>query len=82
MPPIKPVEQTAPLALPDGTLTDQGRAVLNSVAAGDLAPGQGAQLLTAIATLARVIEIDELERRITTLEGNCVVDDAPERKKP
>ncbi len=82
LPPIKPVEQAAPLALPDGTLTDQGRAVLNSVAAGEIAPAQGAQLLTAIATLARVIEIDELERRITTLEGNCVVDDAPERKKP
>ena len=33
-----------------------------------IAPGQGAQLLTAIATLARVIEIDELERRLTALE--------------
>ncbi|MBS0346601.1 MAG: hypothetical protein JSR69_09075, partial [Proteobacteria bacterium] len=58
LPPIKPVEQPQPLSLPDGTLTDQGRAVLASVAAGELAPGQGAQLLTAIGTLARVTEID------------------------
>ncbi|MFM9879392.1 MAG: hypothetical protein ACKVOO_03160 [Burkholderiaceae bacterium] len=31
-----------------------------SVAAGELAPGQGAALLGAIGTLARVAEVDEL----------------------
>ena len=68
LPPIKPVEQSQPLSLPDGTLTEQGRAVLASVAAGELAPGQGAALLGAIGTLARVTEIDELARRIEALE--------------
>ena len=68
LPPIKPVEQSQPLSLPDGTLTEQGRAVLASVAAGELAPGQGAALLGAIGTLARVAEIDELARRIEALE--------------
>ncbi|HQS19668.1 MULTISPECIES: DUF5681 domain-containing protein [unclassified Acidovorax] len=68
LPPIKPVEATQALSLPDGTLTDQGRAVLASVAAGELAPGQGAALLGAIGTLARVAEIDELARRIDVLE--------------
>ncbi len=67
-PPIKPVEQSQPLSLPDGTLTEQGRAVLASVAAGELAPGQGAALLGAIGTLARVSEVDELARRIEALE--------------
>lgn len=43
--PLKAAEQPEALALPDGTLTQQGRAVLASVAAGVLAPGQGAQLL-------------------------------------
>ena len=52
----------------DVDLTDQGRAVLASVAAGELAPGQGAQLLTAIGTLARVTEIDELAARVAALE--------------
>ena len=51
-----------------GTLTDQGRAVLASVAAGELAPGQGAALLGAIGTLARVAEFDELNARIKFLE--------------
>ena len=66
--PLKAAEQSQALSLPDGTLTDQGRAVLASVAAGELAPGQGAALLGAIGTLARVAEIDELARRIEVLE--------------
>jgi Family of unknown function (DUF5681) len=66
--PLKAAEQPQALSLPDGTLTDQGRAVLASVAAGELAPGQGAALLSAIGTLARVTELDELTARITALE--------------
>ncbi len=66
--PLKAAEQAQTLSLPDGTLTNQGRAVLSAVAAGDLAPGQGAQLLAAIGSLARVTEIDELTNRITALE--------------
>jgi len=66
--PLKAAEQSQALSLPDGTLTEQGRAVLASVAAGELAPGQGAALLGAIGTLARVAEIDELARRIEVLE--------------
>ena len=67
--PLKAAEHSGPLALPDGTLTAQGRAVLGAVAAGELAPGQGAALLAAIGTLARVVEVDELERRIAALEA-------------
>ncbi len=66
--PLKAMEPTQPITLPDGTLTDQGRAVLAAVAAGALAPGQGSQLITAIGALARVAEIDELERRMTAME--------------
>ena len=67
--PLKGIEQAVELALPDGgTLTAQGRAVLLAVAAGELAPSQGAALLGAIGTLARVTEIDELDARLTKLE--------------
>ncbi len=66
--PLKAAEQPQALTLPDGTLTDQGRAVLASVAAGELAPGQGAALLGAIGTLARVVEIDQLAQRVAKLE--------------
>jgi hypothetical protein len=67
--PLKATEQTQAMNLPDGSLTDQGRAVLRSVADGVLAPGQGAALLGAIGTLARVTEIDELTKRIAVLES-------------
>ena len=67
--PLKAIEQTQALALPDGTLTEQGHAVLRSVADGVLAPSQGAALLGAIGTLARVTELDELESRIAALEA-------------
>ena len=68
-PPLKAAEEAAPLALPDGSLSEQGRTVLGAVATGTLAPGQGAALLGAIGTLARVVEVDELERRIEALEA-------------
>lgn len=66
--PLRAVEPAQALTLPDGTLTDQGRAVLKAVATGELAPGQGASLLSAIGALARVAEIDELTARIEALE--------------
>jgi hypothetical protein len=67
IPPLKASEEAAPLTLPDGTLTEQGKAVLASVASGDLAPGQGAALLTSLGTLAKLTETDELSRRIEAL---------------
>ncbi len=66
--PLKAAEQPQAVNLAGHSLTDQGRAVLASVARGELAPGQGAALLGAIGTLARVSEIDELESRIAALE--------------
>ena len=71
LPPVKAIEQAVALQMPEGgTLTAQGKAVLSAVAAGTLAPGQGAQLLAAIGTLAKVTEIDELEARLTKLEAH------------
>ena len=68
--PLKGIEPGITLQLPDGgTLTAQGRAVLSAVANGQLAPSQGAALLGAIGTLARLIEIDELSERIAALEA-------------
>lgn len=66
--PLRAAEQAQALNLPKGTLTEQAQAVLAEVAAGNLAPGQGAALLGGISTLARVTEIDELERRLSALE--------------
>lgn len=72
LPPIKAIEQLQAINLTGETLTDQGRAVLAAVAAGELAPGQGAQLLAAIGTLGKVVEVDELAARIAALEEKHV----------
>ncbi|MFZ2300755.1 MAG: DUF5681 domain-containing protein [Gallionella sp.] len=70
LPPMKAVEQAVSLTLPaDAGLTAQGAAIVKAVADGALAPGQGAQLLTGLGSLARIREIDELEKRISLLEG-------------
>jgi len=66
--PLKAVEQPQAVPMPGDTLTDQGRAVLAAIADGGLAPSQGAGLLAAIGTLARVVEVDEIARRLTALE--------------
>lgn len=70
LPPIKATEEPVSLTLPpDAGLTAQGAAIVQAVAAGKLAPGQGAQLLTGLGSLARITELDDLTRRIKLLEG-------------
>lgn len=68
--PLKAAECAQTIKLPNGTLTDKGRAVLGAVAAGELAPSQGVQLLAAIGTLGKIAEIDELIARIEVLEAS------------
>ena len=70
LPPIKAIEQAVELQLPNGgTLTAKASAVLSAAAAGNLAPGQAAQLIAALGTLAKINEVDELAARITALEA-------------
>jgi hypothetical protein len=72
IPPLKAVEAPQCVSLPATGLADQGRAAIDSVAAGELAVSQGAALLSAIGTLARVMEVDELVRRVEMLEQQHV----------
>ena len=66
--PLRATDMGQPLNLPNGTLTDQGRAVMVAVSSGELAASQGAALLGAIGALARVVELDELAARVAQLE--------------
>jgi hypothetical protein len=72
LPAVKPTEQALGFPLVGKSLADKGMAVMGAVSAGELSPSQGSQLITAIGALARVVEIDELERRITELEKRHV----------
>lgn len=69
IPAIKASEEAAPVHLPDGTLTEQGRAVVAAVAAGEIAPGQGASIMGSLGALQKLTEADELLARIEALEA-------------
>ena len=76
IPQIKPMEQLVEIDLPvSADLSTQGQSIIQAVADGILAPGQGCALLTSLGTLARIKEIDELEKRLAVLE------EASEHKK-
>lgn len=51
-----------------GALADQGRVVVERMAAGEITPEQASTIMQTIASQARIIEVDELERRIAVLE--------------
>lgn len=73
IPPIKPVELPTPLPLPpDASLADQGRAVVLALAAGKVSATPAAMLLQGLGTLARLIELDELEKRTALVESAVV----------
>lgn len=63
--------ESAPVMVPmfdSGTLTQRAQAVLAAVAAGEIAPDTGASLVSAVGALGRIIEVEDIERRLTELE--------------
>lgn len=52
-----------------GTISQRGDAVLAAMAAGRLSPSQAADVLAALTSQARIVELDELERRVAALEA-------------
>jgi hypothetical protein len=69
-PPLKPSAAPVMIDLPDKPgLADTARAIIQHAANGQITPDVAGQLVQAVAALARVMEIDELERRLTALEG-------------
>lgn len=64
---------SAPVELPGlataAALLGKAQAVLVAVAEGRLPPELGAQLVGAIGAVAKIAEMDELERRIQALEN-------------
>ena len=52
----------------DAPLSNQGRALLTAVSAGELAPSQASTLLASLSTMAKLLETDELAARVAALE--------------
>jgi hypothetical protein len=49
-------------------LSDKGELILENVAKGEITPSEAQHLMTAISSQARIVEVDELERRVAELE--------------
>jgi len=49
-------------------LSDTGEQILQSIASGDIALDSGTQMLSSLAALAKMKEVDELTKRIELLE--------------
>ncbi|MFL9987129.1 DUF5681 domain-containing protein [Paraburkholderia sediminicola] len=52
-----------------GSLAEQGQAVLAAMAAGEITPDEANAVMAAIAAQVRIVEADELEKRIAALEA-------------
>ena len=72
LPAIKPVELPQAIMLPsDGNLTEKGHALLQAAADGEIPAAHAASLMTALGSLAKVAEVDELARRVAALEDSA-----------
>jgi hypothetical protein len=66
-PALKPQAMPVNL-LVNGSLAEQGGEIIKATMAGQIPPDIGSQLITALAAQSKIIEIDELTRRIEALE--------------
>ena len=64
----KPREPAINLSTFDGSLSERGEHVLAAMAAGEISPSEGSTVLGAIAAQAKLVELDDLIKRIEALE--------------
>lgn len=78
VPALKPIDQAVPLLLPaGGTLTDKAGAMVDAMADGRLSPQSTASMIGALANMVRVIETDEILRRLEKMEAHFAADRNP-----
>ena len=68
--PLRPTDRLITIEGMAGTtdLSGKGELILVNVAKGEITPSEAQHLMTAISSQARIIEVDELERRVAELE--------------
>lgn len=70
LPTLRPIELPIALAMPEGNLAQQARAVVQATCAAEIPPAQAAQLVMALGGVARIVETTELVERVEALEKN------------
>lgn len=69
-PPYRPAAAPVEFTLEGETLTEQAQSVLVAIAAGELDPQTGVQIINSIASVAKIAELDEILERIEALEAS------------
>lgn len=67
-PKLKADERPAVFECAGPTLAERGESVLGAVARGDLSVTDGAKVMDCLLSLTRLVEADEIERRLKALE--------------
>jgi hypothetical protein len=67
-PTLKPQALAITLSVKD-SLSEQGNEIIKATMTGQIPPDIGSQLITALANQAKIVEIDELTKRIEALES-------------
>ncbi|MCW5879700.1 MAG: hypothetical protein KIS91_02015 [Anaerolineae bacterium] len=71
-PPIKARGEPVQIGKLKGTLAEQGRTVVEALGDGRLTPDEASTILQALVAHARIVEVDELEKRVRALEERRV----------
>ena len=52
----------------EGTLTEKGEKIISAMGSGQITPSDASSMLSALAAQSRIVEIDNLDQRVKTLE--------------
>ena len=67
-PALKPTEHVELPAVGSGALTARADAILTAVGSGQISAATGRHLISALASVAKLREVEELEERLSALE--------------
>ena len=69
LPPLKSEDPLVSVDVPkDAPLGEKGTAVFAAIAGGEITPQQGATMIGALSSIAKIIEFTEFEKRLVALE--------------
>ena len=69
IPRLRPMSMPETLSLPDGTLTDQAKALVKLISEGNLSTTVASEIAGIITASARVEEVDQLRDELKTLRA-------------
>ena len=69
LPPLRPQSDPADEAIAGDSLGDRAESILAATLRGSVSPTTASELMSVLMAHAKILEVHELERRITMLEG-------------